>query len=64
MTQKPEEEKLKSFAFCLNFLKLQKFHYFKQHQLRDMIDDRIYLLYSPNKSGVYGQFDLDQHPPR
>lgn len=64
MPQKPEEEKLKSFAFCLIFVKLQLFHYFKQHQLKDtMIDDRFYLLYSHNKSGVYSQFNSDQPSP-
>lgn len=41
-------------AFCLIFLKLQLFHYFKQHQLKDT---RIEF-YSHNKSGLYGYFSL------
>lgn len=54
MPQKPEEEKLKSFAFCLIFLKLQLFHYFKQHHLKDMMIDIICFIHiMREKSGVY-----------
>lgn len=61
--QKPEEEKLKSFAFWLNFLKLQLFHYFKHCQLENILDDRFYFLHSHNKSGVCSQLNLDQLSP-